>query len=131
MKESITIKSAKDGSTLTFSELSGESFAAELTSPSFSGRVVASTYHSGAPSLLFESIAPDWCGWSGFKEWAALGDDLRLRATSDLTGHVSLSVIMRVYDGEEWRLQGWLTLEAGQLGMLSGSVRRFFAHDAA
>ena len=55
-----------------------------------------------------------------------------------ITGDISMNdqksiraLDQAVCDGEEWRLEGWLTLEAGQLEMLSRSVRQFFDHATA
>jgi len=127
MDKSVTIKSVKDATRLTFSEPAGESFMASLESVHFSGRVVVSTYHSGPPSLMFDDIARQWRGWDGKKEWAALEGQLRLTASSDLTGHIELLVIMRDYsDPAEWRLQATLLLEAGQLEELARAVKKVF-----
>lgn len=127
MSDSVTIASANDGTRLTFARVVGESFDATLENPAFSGRVIASTYHSGPPSLLFSEMAAEWRGWQGTKEWAALEDDLRLRATADLTGHIALAVTMRNFSiSVDWRLEATLYLEAGQLEFLGRAIGRFF-----
>jgi hypothetical protein len=129
LERSVTIKSAKDATRLTLTRTSGEEFTAALQSAHFSGRVVASTYFSGPPSLLFDDVAANWRGWKGEKEWAALEDNLRLTATSDSLGHITLTVAMRGYsDPADWRLTGGLELLAGELEALARSVRDVF-HD--
>jgi hypothetical protein len=129
MDKSVTIQSAKDATRLSFSNAVGESFTAVLESSHFSGRVVVSTYHSGPPSLLFEKMAREWRGWEGKKEWTALEDELRLTASTDLTGHTELLVIMRDYsDPADSRLQATLQLEAGQLEELARAMTRVFQH---
>ncbi len=128
MKSIVTIKSASDGTRLTFSDLEGESFTALMENPLFSGRIVASTYHSGPPSLLFDEIAAEWRGWKKEKEWAALEDELRLTATSDHTGHITLRVVMRDSGhANGWRLDASLVLESGQLEALAQEVSKVFA----
>ncbi len=127
LERSATIKSARDATRLTFSYAAGESFTAALQSAHFSGRVVASSYHSGPPSLLFDDMAAHWRGWEQPKEWAALDDDLRLTATSDALGHIELEVIMRAdSDPAGWRLQATLELPAGELDEIARLVRIVF-----
>ena len=93
----------------------------------FSARASVSTYHSGPPSALFDEMARDWMGWQGTKTWAALDDELRIEATEDLTGHISLVVTMRDHsDPANWLLKATLELEAGQLSDLAKAVRKAF-----
>jgi hypothetical protein len=127
MENSVTIKSVSDETRLTFSDFKGESFTATLESRLFSGRVVASTYLAGLPSLLFNEIAREWRGWEGKKQWSVLEDELHLTATSDHTGHIYLQVIMRDSGRPHgWRLEATLQLEAGQLEALALDVSRVF-----
>lgn len=127
MENLVTIKSANDDTRLTFSYVSGESFTAVLESAHLSGRVIASTYHIGPPSLLFEEMALNWKGWKGEKSWAALEDELRLTATIDLTGHIRLQVTMRDYScPSDWCLQAAILLEAGQLAGLARATEKVF-----
>ena len=129
MEPSATIKSADDATRLIFFDASGESFTAALESAQFSGRVLVSTYHSGPPSLLFENMARQWRGWEGEKQWAALEDELRLTASSDLTGHIELTVAMRDYSSPaDWGLRATLRLEAGQLEEMARAVKKVFQH---
>jgi hypothetical protein len=127
MENSVTIKSSKDATRLVFTDVTKESFSAILESVKFSGRTSVSTYHSGPPSALFDEMARDWMGWEGTKTWASLEHELRIEATEDLTGHISLVVIMRdCCDPADWRLKATLELEAGQLSDLSKAVRKAF-----
>jgi hypothetical protein len=129
MSQSLTIGSANDATRLTFSDVDGESFCAALESAAFAGRVLASTYFSGPPSLLFSEMAANWRGWAGVKEWAALDDDLRLSATADRTGHIALEVTMRACGtAADWQLVATLHLEAGQLESLSRGMSDLFVH---
>lgn len=128
MESSVIIKSSRDGTRLSFSDVSGESFSAQIESTHFSGSVVASTYHCGPPSLLFNEIAREWRGWEGEKSWACLEDELRLTAKADSTGHIELEVVMRNYcDPSNWLLKATLALEAGQLEFLATAVGDVFS----
>jgi hypothetical protein len=127
MKPSVTIMSARDGTKLTFSDVTKNSFLASLENLKFSGCVVVSTYLSGPPSLLFEEMALQWRGWEGKKEWAALEGELRLTATSDHTGHIELVVVMGDFaNPANWQLEASLQLEAGQLEQLARSTTALF-----
>jgi hypothetical protein len=129
MNPSVTIKSARDATRLTFSDAVGESFVASLESAHFQARVVVSIYVSGPPSLLFDEMAREWRGWEGKKEWAALEDELRITASSDRTGHVAVVIAMRnISDPPDWRLQATLELEAGQLEELASAMKKLFSH---
>lgn len=82
---------------------------------------------AGPPNTLFDEMAREWKGWKGTKTWASLEDELRMEASADSTGHVSLAVTMRDYsDPAEWRLKATLDLEAGQLPELAKSVAKAF-----
>ena len=99
-----------------------------MESPFFFGRVIVSTYHSGPPSLLFEELARQWRGWEREKQWAALEDELRLTATCDHTGHITLKVILRDSGhANGWRLNASLELEAGQLESLAHLLSKMFS----
>lgn len=81
----------------------------------------------GLPSTLFDEMGREWKGWKGTKTWAALEDELRLEASADSTGHISLAITMRDYtDPSEWRLKATLDLEAGQLDQLAKALAKAF-----
>jgi hypothetical protein len=127
MESSVTVKSSRDTTRLNFADITKETFSANLEGANFSGRVSVSLYMAGPPSALFDEMARDWKGWKGTKTWAALEDELRMEASADSTGHVSLAVTMRDYsDPAEWRLKATLDLEAGQLPELAKAVAKAF-----
>lgn len=129
MENGVTIKSSKDATRLVFTDVTKESFTALLEGLKFSGRTSVSTYHSGSPSALFDEMARDWMGWEGTKTWASLEEELRIEATEDLTGHISLVVTMRdCCDPANWRLKTTLELEAGQLSEIAKAVRKAFGN---
>ena len=131
--ESLELKSPHDGSTLTFTITSREppeaDFDVAVRTPYFSGFSRASTYVVGAPAALFRSMATEWRGWKGAKEWQDLEHRCALAASSDLTGHVKISVILRdpTYESE---LKCIVQFEAGQLESIAKSVHTLFRGDA-
>ena len=127
MDNAVAIKSSKDATRLIFTDVTKEAFSALLEGENFSARTLVSMYISGPPSALFDEMARDWSGWKGTKIWAALEDELRIEASADLMGHISLAVTMREYsDPTNWRLKATLELEAGQLPELAKAVRKPF-----
>ena len=123
----VAIKSSRDTTRLIFTDVTDDSFEALLEGLNFSGRTTVSLYMAGPPSGLFDEMARDWKGWKGTKTWAALEDELRIEASADSTGHVSLVVTIRDYnDPTNWRLKATLDLEAGQLPELAKAVAKAF-----
>ena len=81
---------------------------------------------------FFNDLSRNWRGWSGEKSKASLEGHLRITATRDSLGHVSLRVVLRddFVAGSNWRVEYTLTLEAGQLERLATQAGRFFGRGA-
>ena len=129
MNDSVIINSAKDGTRLTFSDVTDDAFTVTIEGVNFSGNVIVPSYHSGFPNPLFDEFAAEWRGWEGEKKWSSLEGELHLTATSDKLGHVFLSVTLGVDFGwrNEWKLKTKLVLEAGQLELLAKSMNKLFS----
>ncbi len=128
MSEPIAVLSTTKGDVLSFEVISrdaGETvFLASVSAGFFSGKVEATTFVSGAPTLLFDEMAADWKGWKGEKSWQSIDGSLTLKAVSDSTGHVQLIVAMENFLDH---LSVTLHLVAGQLESISRQVREVFA----
>jgi hypothetical protein len=132
MKQSVIIKSVHDGTTLEFFDHVGGYYKVSLRGSDYHGaaRVYADEpVHLG---VFFRDLATHWRGWQGKKEWGSLEGELALTATSDSTGHTSLSVRLRSgpypYD---WCLSTTLLLEAGQLEQIAVQMEAFVRHECA
>jgi hypothetical protein len=78
-------------------------------------------------SEFFAQLADEWRGWKGEKERESLEGHLKLIARSDSLGHVSLRVKLRdVLPGSDWRAEGVLAIEAGQLEAIAERAKAFF-----
>lgn len=79
-------------------------------------------------SAFFQDLAANWKGWSGEKKMESLEGHLAVSATSDALGHISLRVKLRdiIPGTADWRAEGSLIVEAGQLERLAGDARKFF-----
>ncbi len=132
-ERSVTVKSVKDSTCLTFSDVAGESFTAAVASSHFSARVKTSSFPIGPPSVLFDEMEREWRGWERAKTWATLEDELRLTATADRMGHIQLVAEMRNYTAPaNWWLAATLHLEAGRLEYLAREINNLFENgDAA
>ena len=76
---------------------------------------------------FFADLASNWRGWSGEKLHASLEGHLSIAATSNSLGHISLQALLRGdFGGSNWRAEGTLFLEAGQLEHLAKEAGRFF-----
>ncbi len=127
MSEPIEILSTTKGDVLSFEVISRDVeetvFLATVSAGSFSGKIEATTFVSGPPTLFFDEMAANWKGWKGEKSWQSIDGSLTLKATSDSTGHVQLSIAMeRFLD----HLSVTLHLVAGQLEAISRQVREVF-----
>ena len=74
---------------------------------------------------FFDGLAQDSSGWEGTREWAAYEGGLRLGATMDAFGHVTITVELREASGPDgWLVRGDVPLDAGQLEQVGSEVRR-------
>lgn len=77
-------------------------------------------------SSFFRELAESWRGWRGVKQHESLEHQIRLAATSDLTGHIRIEVVMRDSCNGQWSVQVSLVLEAGQLEAIALEASDYF-----
>ncbi len=117
------LKSTQSATLLRFEWVGVEQMVATVETVGLSASTDVYTFMSGVPIDLFEAIAREWRGWQGPKQWESLEGELKLTATMDRTGHVSVQVELR--RGGAWELRAWIVLEAGQLDAIAAQLRRF------
>lgn len=61
-------------------------------------------------TAYFRSLAQDWRGWDGDREWTSLEGDLHLTAKHD--GHVRVQASLRPQN--DWTVTALISLEAGE-----------------
>jgi hypothetical protein len=71
---------------------------------------------------MFRDMANEWQGWNGAKSWEDLERRVSLSATTDSTGHVSITVDLTGQDYET-RLRAVLEYEVGQLEEMARAVK--------
>ena len=131
--ESLTIKSAEGSATVTFTadgrDCHGETqFNCDLRAEGFSGRVTVCQGYRNLLSEYFLSLASSWRGWNGARSWMSDGDKIRLDASADESGHVTLKVALRTYGGTN--LTARILIEAGALSQIADDVERLLGCDA-
>lgn len=130
LNDMVEIKSCETCATLAFTVQSRDQdeirFLARIAGTPFIGEVVASTYHNGPPTTLFDDMARCWTGWHGQKSWEAIDGELSLIATMTSLGKVTLVVKMSVDDGD-YTATAVLNLEAGSLDRIADDVRSLFS----
>lgn len=79
-------------------------------------------------SAFFSDLAANWKGWPSAKQLESLEGHLAVSATSDSLGHISLRVKLRdiIPGAPDWRAEGTLVVEAGQLDRLANEAKKFF-----
>jgi hypothetical protein len=83
----------------------------------------------GSPAQLFREMANEWKGWKTPKTWADLEDRVKLSATTDSTGHVSLTVELAGPDYDS-RLKAIVIYDAGQLERMATDVEELLSANA-
>jgi Family of unknown function (DUF6228) len=103
-------------------------FDASLVSTALSASVRVYDIQPQNWTAFFNDLAEDWKGWSGEKRMESLEGHLAVSATSDSLGHISLRVKLRdiIPGTADWRAEGTLIVEAGQLERLASDAKRFF-----
>ena len=106
-----------------------DSYAVELRASNFSAcTVVENPGYGNPPSQLLKELAANWRGWKGVKSWLALEGELKIEATCDALGHVTLSFTIPAYSGQkQWTASAKVVCEAGQLEALAKEAQAFFS----
>jgi endo-1,4-beta-mannosidase len=121
----LELKSPNDGSTMAFTVnrryTDGIDFDFAIRTPWFSGRGASSTYLNGSPGVMFRDMASQWKGWKGTKSWQDLDGRVTLDATSDSTGHTTISVEL-VGGDDVSKLRVAIQFEAGQLDDMAYAI---------
>ena len=98
-------------------------FDVSVRTPWFSGLAHSSTFMVLSPADFFREMAAEWLGWAGEKTWSDLEQSVEIAATTDRTGHVSLSVTL---NGQDAQLRACLVFEAGQLENFAKEIALLF-----
>jgi hypothetical protein len=129
MSFSTIIKSAHNGTTLEFFDRESDYFKIRICGSDFQGAILVYSFEPTSSGLtsFFRDLAVHWRGWQGKKEWSSLEGELKFAATSDSTGHISLSVQIRQGAGSfGWLLSAVLLIEAGNLEQLTHNIEKIF-----
>jgi hypothetical protein len=118
------IKSNRDGFEFALDQTSrADYYQAELACGSMNAAV--EFYEMGLRPVkpFFDDLAASWRGWDGERQWTALEGEVRLSATHDGLGTVTLAVELRsghyTDAGASWSARGVLYLDAGGLDALA------------
>jgi hypothetical protein len=76
-------------------------------------------------------LADAYRGWDGVRTWESLEHDLRMEATHDGRGHVSLRFVIRgpqAYEPDAWEASVVVTLDAGEdMRRLTAELKYLFS----
>ena len=124
-ERNLELRSSRDGAVLSFAAHSRDYFTVTLRANGLDATVRVSSYLSDGFAMFFADLAADWRGWQGAREWSSLEGECELRAESDRTGHVTLSVRAQYRQSEVWAVEGSVVLEAGQLDAIAAAAKKF------
>ena len=123
--EFFAVQSTDDGARFELRRHNQRHLVAELHGRGLDASVLVSAYMFGGFADFFGGLATAWKGWKGGREWHAMEGELNLKAQSDRTGHVYLSVELCDGAPPRWQVNATLVLEAGQLDRLAANGREF------
>jgi hypothetical protein len=124
---------SESGASLTFHSRSisetgwVNSYFVTAEAPGFSASIdVDNAPYGSSPAVLFGDIAKDWAGWKGVKGWQALEGEYGLSATSDSTGHITLTATLNSGTPSTWEGKVAVILEAGAVEVAAARAKDFF-----
>ncbi len=135
MTDSVLIKCSHTSDVLELSEPEGlrqkkgtEYYCASIRGHNLSAftKVYAFEPHE-TMTQFFESLAANWAGWRGEKQWSSLEGELSFVCTSDSLGHVALEITLACgLSEDDWSVRKVVHLEAEQLEQVALSIKKFF-----
>jgi Family of unknown function (DUF6228) len=91
-----------------------------------SALVHLSDHQEGELPAYFASLAAQWNGWSGAREWRAAETGLTLSCTHDGRGTISMGTELRDLN-LGWVVRAIVPIDAGALEQVAADVAAFFA----
>ncbi len=135
MIDSVVIKSASSSNTLTLSESSGlklppgkEYFRVTVTGEGLSASAKIYAYQPYSRiTTLFDTLAVNWSGWTGVKQWSSLEGELTLKCTSQKTGIIKLNItLLSGHYDDDWSIETKIYIEPNQLDKIASDMKLFF-----
>jgi hypothetical protein len=105
-----------------------DAYMIHLEAPDFKASAFVENPGFGQPpTVLFDDIAKQWSGWKGIKTWDAMEGELRISATSDSTGHITIHFEVPGNNVTAcWSAKFTIVVEAGQVERLAKEAHVFF-----
>ena len=125
MAETLKIDSPDNAACLTLRRLDQDYSVAEVSGKGLNASIRVGSFLSESLGEFFAGLAENWKGWSGARTWNSLEGEFGLRARSDRTGHVQLSVRLTEGGPPAWEVEVNLILEAGQLDRIATDASAF------
>ncbi len=126
MEHSVIIKSAQNDTVLEFSKHVGHHYVVCIRGSSF--HATTRVYDSEPAGLenFFRDLAANRSGWFGSKEWGSVEGEVSITASSDTTGHATLSI--HLISGPycfDWDLSTALLVRLEQLDDVASQMKTF------
>lgn len=119
-----------NGIRLTLTRETSDRYAVSIEAPGLAAATSVWEHRSGDGFSEFAAaLNQDWRGWDGLRSWASLEGELRLSASNDEFGVVTVRVELTEQTRPgEWRAAATMSLGAGaELSRFADKIRRFFA----
>jgi hypothetical protein len=106
-------------------------FLCEISDVGVSATRAIRTLDGDALTSWAAELAESYPGWDGVRSWKSLEHDLRIDATHDRRGHVSLRFVIRGprgYEPDAWEASVCVNLDAGEdMRHLAAELATFLA----
>ena len=105
----------------------GWKYEAVVTNGALSARIEVYDHMPERFSQYFESLARDWKGWSGSRDYQSLEPMLTISSAHNGIGRVEFTIELRAAakDHFSWSASCQLFVEPGQLEALAASAKKF------
>ncbi|GIF23969.1 hypothetical protein BJ973_004583 [Actinoplanes tereljensis] len=92
-------------------------FLCEISDVGVTAAKVVRTLDGDSLASWVAELADSYPGWDGVRSWKSLERELRIDATHDRRGHVSLRFVVRGprgYERDAWEASACVNLDAGE-----------------
>ncbi|MFI5959731.1 DUF6228 family protein [Cryptosporangium sp. NPDC051539] len=106
-------------------------FLCEIDDVGASATTMVGTLDGDRLNIWAAELAESYAGWDGIRSWKSLDHNLRIDATHDGRGHVSLRFVLRGprgYEPDAWEASTYVEIDAGEdTRRLAAEITAFLA----
>ncbi|MCA8950033.1 MAG: hypothetical protein KDE27_11055 [Planctomycetes bacterium] len=121
----LTMRCAATGATFSLERDGPDNWRVTLRGAGLAAEASVYAYRGETIAEYCAGLARDWRGFDGVRSWASLESELEIDAASDGVGHLAVTVRLILDPQRQWRVEGVLVVEAGDLERLRAEAAAF------